>query len=35
VKAITREGYEEVPEPEVRAVFEAAVAARRAASEPR
>jgi proteasome beta subunit len=35
VKAITREGYEEVPEPEVRAAFEAAVAARRTAGEPR
>ena len=31
IKAITRAGYEEVPEPEVRAAFEAAIAARRAA----
>ena len=35
VKAITREGYEEVPETEVRAAFEAAIAVRRAAVEPR
>ncbi len=32
VKAITRGGYEEVPEPEVRAHFEAVVAARRSES---
>ena len=31
IKAITRAGYEEVPEPEVRAAFEAAIGARRAA----
>ena len=31
LKVITRAGYEEVPEPEVRAAFEAVVAARREA----
>ena len=35
VKTITREGYGEVPEPDVRAAFEAAIAARRSASEAR